>query len=165
MAETTLTEATVTEATRSEATRSEATLSEATLTDRQRAAAAEQADYMDATQLQFFAARLRQERSEAQAAIDAARAELAAGNRETEEVDRAQREEEMRLQLRIVDRKRRLLGKIDAALGRIERGEYGWCEVTGEPIGFARLTLRPTATLCTEEKQRQERIERCYRDD
>lgn len=122
-------------------------------------------EYMDAAQLRFFEDRLRQERIEARTAIDAARAELAEGNRETEEMDRAQREEEMRLQLRIVDRKRRLIGKIDAALARIERGEYGWCEVTGEPIGVARLMLRPTATLCTEEKQRQERIERCYRDD
>lgn len=122
-------------------------------------------NYMDTDQLRFFAHHLQQERTEAQTAIDAARAELAEGNRETEEVDRAQREEEMRLQLRIVDRKRRLIGKIDAALGRIERGEYGWCEVTGEPIGVARLLLRPTATLCTEEKQRQERLERCYRDD
>lgn len=59
----------------------------------------------------------------------------------------------------------KLLDKIDEALERVARGEYGWCKETGEPIGLKRLLLRPTATLCVEAKERQERNERHMRDD
>ena len=62
-------------------------------------------------------------------------------------------------------RQRKLISKIDAALERIEKGSYGYCEETGEPIGVKRLEARPVATLSLEAQERHERRERIYRDD
>jgi DnaK suppressor protein len=121
-------------------------------------------DYMNDAQLEFFRARLIDLRKETIGHIEEARARLADAQRETDELDRALSEEENRLRLRIADRESKLLPKIDAALKRIESGDYGWCEETGEPIGVERLLLRPTATLCAEAKARQERMERNFRD-
>ena len=121
-------------------------------------------DYMNEAQLEFFKNHLLELKRETISHIDEARQRLADANRETDELDRALTEEENRLRLRIADRESKLLPKIDEALKRIEEGEYGWCEETGEPIGIERLLLRPTATLCAEAKARQERLERNYRD-
>ena len=121
-------------------------------------------DYMNDAQLEFFKNHLLELKRETISHIDEARQRLADANRETDELDRALTEEENRLRLRIADRESKLLPKIDEALKRIEEGEYGWCEETGEPIGIERLLLRPTATLCAEAKARQERLERNYRD-
>jgi DnaK suppressor protein len=77
-----------------------------------------------------------------------------------DEIDRASREASQTLDLRTRDRYRKLLGKIDTALARIEAGSYGWCEETGEPIGLARLQARPVATLCVEVQERREIRER-----
>ncbi len=121
-------------------------------------------DYMNEAQLEFFKNHLSELKRETISHIDEARQRLADANRETDELDRALTEEENRLRLRIADRESKLLPKIDEALKRIEEGEYGWCEETGEPIGIERLLLRPTATLCAEAKARQERLERNYRD-
>jgi DnaK suppressor protein len=121
-------------------------------------------DYMNEAQLEFFKSHLLELKRETISHIDEARQRLADANRETDELDRALTEEENRLRLRIADRESKLLPKIDEALKRIEEGEYGWCEETGEPIGIERLLLRPTATLCAEAKARQERLERNYRD-
>ena len=121
-------------------------------------------DYMNEAQLEFFKNHLLELKRETISHIDEARQRLADANRETDELDRALTEEENRLRLRIADRESKLLPKIDEALKRIEDGEYGWCEETGEPIGIERLLLRPTATLCAEAKARQERLERNYRD-
>ncbi|MBL6718156.1 MAG: RNA polymerase-binding protein DksA [Pseudomonadales bacterium] len=121
-------------------------------------------DYMNEAQLEFFKKHLLELKRETISHIDEARQRLADANRETDELDRALTEEENRLRLRIADRESKLLPKIDEALKRIEEGEYGWCEETGEPIGIERLLLRPTATLCAEAKARQERLERNYRD-
>ena len=63
------------------------------------------------------------------------------------------------------DRQRKLIGKIDAALARLDDGSYGFCEETGEPISFKRLDARPIATLSIEAQERHERRERVYRDD
>ena len=63
------------------------------------------------------------------------------------------------------DRKRKLLNKIEEALVRIESGEYGYCEDTGEPIGIARLKARPIATLCIEAQERHEKYERQHQDE
>ena len=120
-------------------------------------------DYMNEAQLEFFKSHLLELKRETISHIDEARQRLADANRETDELDRALTEEENRLRLRIADRESKLLPKIDEALKRIEEGEYGWCEETGEPIG-ERLLLRPTATLCAEAKARQERLERNFRD-
>lgn len=121
-------------------------------------------DYMNEAQLEFFKNHLLELKRETISHIEEARQRLADANRETDELDRALTEEENRLRLRIADRESKLLPKIDEALKRIEEGEYGWCEETGEPIGIERLLLRPTATLCAEAKARQERLERNFRD-
>ncbi|MEE2692096.1 MAG: RNA polymerase-binding protein DksA [Pseudomonadota bacterium] len=79
--------------------------------------------------------------------------------------DRASSETEKALELRTRDRQRKLIAKIDAALRRIETGEYGYCEETGEPIGLRRLEARPIATLSLEAQERHERSEKVHRDD
>jgi DnaK suppressor protein len=79
--------------------------------------------------------------------------------------DRASSETDRALELRARDRQRKLISKIDAALGRIEDGSYGYCEETGEPISLKRLDARPIATLSLEAQERHERRERIYRDD
>ena len=79
--------------------------------------------------------------------------------------DRASSETEKALELRTRDRQRKLISKIDAALRRIETGEYGYCEETGEPIGIRRLEARPIATLSLEAQDRHERMEKVHRDD
>ncbi|MCA8902827.1 MAG: RNA polymerase-binding protein DksA [Hyphomonas sp.] len=80
-------------------------------------------------------------------------------------VDRASAESDKALELRTRDRQRKLISKIDAALRRLDDGTYGYCEVTGEPIGIRRLEARPTATLSLEAQERHERKERTLRDD
>jgi len=79
--------------------------------------------------------------------------------------DRASEETDRALELRTRDRQRKLVAKIDAALRRIETGEYGYCEVTGEPISLRRLDARPIATMTLEAQERHERRERVHRDD
>ena len=79
--------------------------------------------------------------------------------------DRASSETEKALELRTRDRQRKVIAKIDAALRRIETGEYGYCEDTGEPISLRRLDARPIATLSLEAQERHERSERVHRDD
>ncbi len=79
--------------------------------------------------------------------------------------DRASEERDRRLELRTRDRQRKLIGKIDAALRRIDEGTYGYCDVTGEPIGLRRLDARPIATLSIEAQEMHERSERVHRDD
>jgi DnaK suppressor protein len=79
--------------------------------------------------------------------------------------DRASEETDRALELRTRDRQRKLVTKIDAALRRIEEGEYGYCEVTGEPISLKRLDARPIATMSLEAQERHERREKVYRDD
>jgi DnaK suppressor protein len=80
-------------------------------------------------------------------------------------VDRAASEADRTLELRTRDRQRKLISKIDEAMRRIDEGNYGFCEETGEPIALARLEARPTATLSVEAQERHERRERVYRDD
>ncbi len=79
--------------------------------------------------------------------------------------DRATEESDRRLELRARDRQRKLIGKIDSALRRIGEGTYGYCDVTGEPIGLRRLDARPIATLSIEAQEMHERSERVHRDD
>ena len=78
--------------------------------------------------------------------------------------DRASEETDRALQLRTRDRERKLISKIDAALRRIEEGEYGYCEATGDPISLRRLDARPIATLSLEAQERHERKEKVHRD-
>lgn len=79
--------------------------------------------------------------------------------------DRASAETDHALELRTRDRERKLVKKINQALERIEEGEYGYCEETGEPISIARLDARPVATLSLEAQERHERKEKIHRDD
>ncbi|WP_417211312.1 RNA polymerase-binding protein DksA [Antarctobacter sp.] len=79
--------------------------------------------------------------------------------------DRASEETDRALELRTRDRQRKLVNKIDQALRRIDEGEYGYCEVTGEPISLKRLDARPIATMSLEAQERHERREKVHRDD
>jgi DnaK suppressor protein len=79
--------------------------------------------------------------------------------------DRASEETDRALELRTRDRQRKLVAKIDAALRRIEAGEFGYCEVTGEPISLKRLDARPIATMTLEAQEKHERREKVHRDD
>ncbi|RVT40779.1 RNA polymerase-binding protein DksA [Sphingobium algorifonticola] len=85
--------------------------------------------------------------------------------REPDLNDRASSETDWSIELRTRDRQRKLIAKIDAALRRIDDGEYGYCEVTGEPISLGRLEARPIATMTVEAQERHERQEKVSRDD
>lgn len=79
--------------------------------------------------------------------------------------DRASLETDRSLELRTRDRARKLITKIDEALERVEKGEYGYCEETGEPISVSRLEARPIATMSIEAQERHEKMEKVHRDD
>jgi DnaK suppressor protein len=85
--------------------------------------------------------------------------------REPDLADRASSETDWSIELRTRDRQRKLIAKIDCAIRRLYEGEYGYCEVTGEPISLGRLEARPIATMTLEAQERHERIERVSRDD
>jgi DnaK suppressor protein len=103
--------------------------------------------------------------------------ELLAGSRDTIEglqdgtrnipdvADRASEETDRALELRTRDRQRKLVAKIDSALRRIDEGEFGYCNVTGDPISLKRLDARPIATMSLEAQERHERREKVHRDD
>jgi DnaK suppressor protein len=124
-----------------------------------------EAEYMNEKQLEFFRVRL-----------TALKDDLLSNAGETTEhlredtsivpdpADRATIEEEHALELRTRDRERKLLKKISRSLGRIEAGDYGYCDETGEPIGLARLMARPTATLSLEAQQRREMKQKMFGD-
>nr|WP_260483843.1 RNA polymerase-binding protein DksA [Sphingomicrobium flavum] len=85
--------------------------------------------------------------------------------REPDLADRASSETDWSLELRTRDRQRKLIGKIDAAIRRLAAGEYGYCEVTGDPISLQRLEARPIATMTLEAQEKHERKERVSRDE
>ena len=85
--------------------------------------------------------------------------------REPDVADRASSETDWSIELRTRDRQRKLISKIDSAVRRLYDGEYGYCEVTGEPISLARLEARPIATMSLEAQEKHERVERVSRDD
>jgi DnaK suppressor protein len=85
--------------------------------------------------------------------------------REPDIADRASSETDWSIELRTRDRQRKLISKIDCAIRRLYEGEYGYCEVTGDPISLARLEARPIATMTVEAQERHERIEKISRDD
>ena len=84
---------------------------------------------------------------------------------EADATDRASSETDWSIELRARDRQRKLINKIDAALRRIDAGEYGYCEVSGEPISLKRLDARPIATMTVEAQERHERNEKITRDE
>jgi DnaK suppressor protein len=85
--------------------------------------------------------------------------------REPDLADRASSETDWGIELRTRDRQRKLISKIDCAIRRLYEGEYGYCEVSGDPISLARLEARPIATMTLEAQERHERIEKVSRDD
>ncbi|WP_342648755.1 RNA polymerase-binding protein DksA [Pseudomonas sp. REB1044] len=121
--------------------------------------------YMNEPQRQFFRNLLLAQRTDLQARIEQEFRALREQEVHSDPADLGSAEEERQWQLRSLEREKRLLDKIDQALERLVRGDYGWCDETGEPIGLRRLLLRPTATLSIEAKERQELRERHLRDD
>jgi DnaK suppressor protein len=123
-------------------------------------------EFMSAEQLAYFRQKLLDWK---EALIRESRdtmAQLKSGPmREADLADRATSETDWAIELRTRDRQRKLICKIDAALRRIDQGEYGFCEITGEPISLARLEARPIATMTVEAQERHERQERVSRDD
>jgi DnaK suppressor protein len=123
-----------------------------------------EAQYMNAEQLAFFREKLQDMERE----ILSNAGETTEHLRETilvpDPADRATIEEEHALELRTRDRERKLLKKVQQSLARIESGDYGWCEETGDPIGVGRLIARPTATLSLEAQQRRELRQKLYGD-
>lgn len=113
-------------------------------------------DYMNDAQISFFRQLLLDERREVEQQLANLREQMSYREREADELDQALLEEENRHRLRMVDRNSQLISKIQKTLELINEGEYGYCRVSGEPIGLRRLLLRPTADLCAEEKARQE---------
>ncbi len=122
--------------------------------------------FMDERQLKYFEKQLVDWRNSILAESQGTLNQLQdAPIREPDLNDRASSETDWGIELRTRDRQRKLIAKIDAALRRIKEGEYGYCQVTGEPISLARLRARPIATMTLEAQERHERQERVSRDD
>ena len=123
-------------------------------------------DYMSPAQLNYFRVLLLEWKKSILTASEFTLQSLQDGPiREPDLNDRASSETDWGIELRTRDRQRKLIAKIDAALRRIDEGEYGWCEVSGEPIGINRLIARPIATMTVEAQQAHERREKISRDD
>jgi DnaK suppressor protein len=124
-----------------------------------------ESEYMNEKQLEFFRAKLQELKDD----LLSNAGETTEHLREDTSIvpdpaDRATIEEEHALELRTRDRERKLLKKISQSLGRIESGDYGFCDETGEPIGLGRLIARPTATLSLEAQQRRELKQKMFGD-
>ena len=121
-------------------------------------------DYMNPAQMAFFKSKLQTLEKE----LLKNAGETTEHLRETvlvpDPADRATIEEEHALELRTRDRERKLLKKISQSIGRIDAGDYGYCDETGEPIGVGRLLARPTATLSLEAQQRRELKQKMFGD-
>ena len=127
---------------------------------------AEDEPFMNDKQLEFFRRKLNDWKQELLAGSRDTIEGLQDGTRNIPDVaDRASEETDRALELRTRDRQRKLVAKIDSALRRIDEGEYGYCEVTGEPISLKRLDARPIATMSLEAQERHERREKVHRDD
>jgi len=127
---------------------------------------AESEPFMNERQTEYFRRRLLSWKSELQ---DGSRHTIEGLQDNTRNIpdiaDRASEETDRALELRTRDRQRKLVAKIDQALRRIDEGEYGYCEETGEPISIKRLDARPIATLSLEAQERHERREKVHRAD
>ena len=124
-----------------------------------------ESEYMKDKQLDFFRARLQQQKDDLLSSAGETTEHLREDTSIVPDpVDRATIEEEHALELRTRDRERKLLKKIAQSLNRLETGEYGFCDETGEPIGLQRLMARPTATLSLEAQQRRELKQKMFGD-
>ena len=124
-------------------------------------------EFMNPQQLEYFRQKLLKWRQELlrEAGDTLASLSTSGGMAEADVADRASAETDRALELRTRDRARKLIGKIDQAIERVDNGSYGYCEETGEPIGLRRLEARPIATLSIEAQERHEKMERVHRDD
>jgi len=127
---------------------------------------AEDEPFMNERQMEYFRRKLLNWRAEL---LDESRDTIEGLQENTRNIpdvaDRASEETDRALELRTRDRQRKLVAKIDAAIRRLEEGEYGYCDVTGEPISLKRLDARPIATMSLEAQERHERREKVHRDD
>jgi DnaK suppressor protein len=121
-------------------------------------------DYMNKAQLAFFRLKLVTLKDDLLKNASETTEHLRENILVPDPADRATIEEEHALELRTRDRERKLLKKVEQALVRIESGEYGWCEETGEPIGLSRLIARPTANLSLEAQERRELRQKLFGD-
>ena len=121
-------------------------------------------DYMNKAQLAFFRLKLVTLKEDLLKNASETTEHLRENILVPDPADRATIEEEHALELRTRDRERKLLKKVEQALARIESGEYGWCEETGEPIGLSRLIARPTANLSLEAQERRELRQKLFGD-
>ncbi|MGB7319067.1 MAG: RNA polymerase-binding protein DksA [Planktotalea sp.] len=127
---------------------------------------AEDEPFMNERQTEYFRKRLKDWRKELLSDGRDTIETLQDGTRNIPDVtDRASEETDRALELRTRDRQRKLVAKIDAALRRIDEGEFGYCDVTGEPISLKRLDARPIATMSLEAQELHERREKVHRDD
>jgi DnaK suppressor protein len=113
-------------------------------------------EYMNDVQLAYFKGILTQQKSEILADMENVKKELIGSEKNADMNDVASTYESQQLELKRVDRERKLLNKINQTLANIDNGEYGYCEVTGDEIGLKRMIARPTATMTIEAKERQE---------
>ncbi|RUO26900.1 molecular chaperone DnaK [Aliidiomarina minuta] len=120
-------------------------------------------DYMNQAQLEYFERLLLSQKAATMEEIEEAKTRLGSPPESNDEGDRAQYEEESALLIRLIDRKRRLLPKIDLALTKIHKGTFGYCVETDEPIGIKRLLIRPTAEYSTDAKEIHENREKHFR--
>ena len=126
----------------------------------------EEEEYMNPNQLEYFRQKLVEWKGELLKESGETIDELREGGLNEHDLnDRASNETEKALELRTRDRMRKLIKKINQALGRIEDGTYGFCEETGDPIGLSRLEARPVTTLTVEAQERHERLEKTHTDD
>ncbi|MEL6100169.1 MAG: RNA polymerase-binding protein DksA [Pseudomonadota bacterium] len=127
---------------------------------------AEDEPFMNERQVEYFRRKLLTWKSELLAGSKDTIEGLQDGTRNIPDIaDRASEETDRALELRTRDRQRKLVAKIDAALRRIDEGEYGYCIVTGDPISLKRLDARPIATMTLEAQEKHERREKVHRDD
>lgn len=126
----------------------------------------EKEEYMNPKQLEYFRLKLLAWREELLEESRETMEHIREENwQEADVVDRASIETDANVELRSRNRYLKLISKIDDALKRIEAGEYGYCEETGDPIGLRRLEARPVATLTVEAQERRERVEKQYSDE
>ena len=125
----------------------------------------EKEKFMNPVMLEYFRQKLIRWRQELLLESNETIKEMQEDNLQKPDIaDRASAETDHALELRTRDRERKLISKINAALEKIDEGNYGYCEETGEPISVARLEARPIATLSLEAQERHERKERTQRD-
>jgi DnaK suppressor protein len=126
----------------------------------------EKEPFMNAKQREYFRQRLLQWRGELLRETSQTLQNLQEDSLQAPDIaDRASVETDRAVELRTRDRERKLVQKIDEALNRIEKCEFGYCDETGEPIGLRRLEARPIATLSLEAQEQHERMERVHRDE